>query len=100
LNGASLELLPLNGFLAANGQLFFILNNDGADSVMGTFAQGSTVTAGSQIFAISYAANSGTNSFTGGNDIALTLIPEPSTASLAIVAAVGIGLRRRPRQRA
>ncbi len=97
LNGASLQLLSLNGFLAANGQLFFILNNDGTDPVVGTFAQGSTVTAGSQIFAISYAADFGSNSFTGGNDIALMLIPEPSAASLVLAAALGIGSRRRRR---
>ena len=39
--------------------------NDGTDAVQGTFAQGSFVTIGSQVFSIGYTGDSATNAFTG-----------------------------------
>jgi hypothetical protein len=62
--------------------LFTIVNNDGVDPVLGIFAQGVTIMAGSQLFAIDYVGGT-------GNDIVLTAIdvPEPSTTAMISAAA-------------
>lgn len=100
LNGATLELSALSGFTADPEALFFIVKNDGTDPVAGTFAQGSQVAFGGQTFDISYTANAeGVPSFDGGNDIALRLVPEPSSAALLALGALALaGQRRRARQ--
>ena len=67
-----------------NDQLLFILNNDGSDAITGTFSgldDLDTIDLGGYQWRISYTANyagSNTGTFTGGNDIALMAIPEPS----------------------
>lgn len=80
------------------GNKFFVLVNDGVDPVTGVFAQGATVTSGSDTFLINYLDDSA-GGITPGNDISLTLeaVPEPSTwlgGALAF-AAVGYTQRRR-----
>lgn len=100
LGGAQLTGSLLSGFNAGIADLFFIIINDGTDAVQGAFAQGSLVAIGSQVFNISYAGNftgsAATNSFTGGNDVVLQLaVPEPGTASLLALGAMGLGMRRR-----
>jgi hypothetical protein len=59
------------------------------------------VTIGTQVFNISYTGNFtgsiATSTFTGGNDIALQIVPEPSTATLLLLGLAGIGMRRRRR---
>ncbi len=92
ITGGSLSTLFSGSY--AESDLIFILLNDGADAISGTFsglAQGSTVTSyGGYNWQISYSADSaGFGSFTGGNDIALmaVVIPEPGAALLG-----GIGL--------
>jgi hypothetical protein len=57
-----------------------IVNNDGVDTVLGVFAQGLVIMANSQLFAIDYAGGI-------GNDIVLTVVPEPSTTAMISVAA-------------
>ena len=54
---------------------------------------------GSQFFQIGYTGDAATNAFSaaGGNDVVLKLIPEPGTASLLILGAMSLGLRRRRR---
>jgi len=99
ITGGSLTALFTAGTYAAN-DLIFILLNDGEDAITGTysgFAQGATVIEYDGFdWKISYTANftGSTNSFTGGNDIALMAIPEPKAALLG-----GLGilllLRRR-----
>ena len=72
----------INGYSPVPGDLFFIILNDGSDAVTGTFnglAQGGMLDFGGQTFQVSYAGNVGTQSFTGGNDVALVVVPEPST---------------------
>jgi autotransporter-associated beta strand protein len=99
LNGAQLEGTLLNGFTAAPTDLFFIMINDGIDPVQGAFAQGSSITIGSQIFDISYSGNwtgtQATSSFSGGNDVVLRAVPEPATAPLILLGIAGLALRRR-----
>jgi autotransporter-associated beta strand protein len=81
-----------------NSMIFLILNN-GSDAVTGTFtglAQGATAaTFGGFDWVISYTANSTDTTFTGGNDVALMAIPEPSTALLGGLGVLGLLRRRR-----
>lgn len=86
----------------ANGNLIFILLNDGTDAVSGTFtglAQGATVTNyGGFDWQISYTGNSAGNSFTGGNDVvlmAVNAIPEPAAAILGSLGMLVLLRRRR-----
>jgi hypothetical protein len=100
----------LGGLLASNlvvtagsnlsvNQKFFTLLNDGTDAISGTFAQGTTVTAGNgDVFLINYADNGDGGVL--GNDISLTVTsvaPEPSTyvAGLLSLGALVWNLRRR-----
>jgi autotransporter-associated beta strand protein len=82
-----------------NGDLLFILLNDAADAITGTFsglAQGAVVTNfGGFDWQIGYTADSTGNSFTGGNDVALMAIPEPSSALLSGLASLLLLRRRR-----
>ncbi|MGC4015634.1 MAG: autotransporter-associated beta strand repeat-containing protein [Luteolibacter sp.] len=88
------------GYAPVNGDMLFILTNDGTDAVTGSFtglANDSVFKIGGQDFRISYFADSGTGNMTGGNDIALQAVPEPSSAAVL----GGLGLlallrRRRP----
>jgi hypothetical protein len=105
----------LQAFLAggtiAQGDLFFIVNNDGTDPVVGAFAgitnnggpgaPGFTVLNG-QAFFVSYFGDSATNAFdtAGGNDIVLRAVPEPQTWA-TVMSGIGalIGLQRFRRRR-
>ena len=72
----------------ANNDVLFLLVNDGADAINGTFsnyAEGASFTLGSQAWKLTYLANNtGLNagSFIGGNDVALMAVPEPDAALL------------------
>jgi hypothetical protein len=97
LSSASLALTPTAGI--QNGDLYFIVVNDGADAVNGTFTglpAGVFTTQGLQ-FQISYTADSTSNSMINGNDIALQAIavPEPSTLSLLTIGGLAMLRRRR-----
>jgi autotransporter-associated beta strand protein len=74
-----------------NGNLLFILLNDQSDAINGTFsgfAQDAIIANyGGLDWKISYTADSGSSSFTGGNDVALMAVPEPRAALLG-----GLGL--------
>lgn len=85
-------------FTPSNGALFFILLNDDTDAINGTFAglsNNSTFSSGGQSFQISYFGDSGTSSFTGGNDAVLMAIPEPSAALLGGLGLLALMRRRR-----
>lgn len=92
-------LLSVNlGYTPSLDSLFFIVANDGADPVSGNFAglsEGSVFNVGGTDFRISYTADSGAASFTGGNDVALKVIPEASSALLLGLGSLGLALRRR-----
>jgi len=64
---------PLPPFVPPLGSTFAIVNNGGADAVVGTFAglpEGATFTVASTTFRTSYVAGT-------GNDVVLTVIPGP-----------------------
>jgi autotransporter-associated beta strand protein len=84
------------GFPNTNDVLFLILN-DGLDAVQGQFLDGSLFSVGGQDFAISYNADSTTSAFSSptGNDVAIQLIPEPSSAILLGLGALLVSRRRR-----
>ena len=83
----------------ANGNLLFILLNDASDAINGTFsglAQDAIVTNyGGFDWKISYTADSTGNTFTGGNDIALMAVPEPSATLLGGLGIFALMRRRR-----
>src|SRR4029077_19078373 len=84
ITGSNLFLKPGPGLSLSDK--FYIVANDSTDSIIGTFSQGTTITAGNYTFLINYADN-----FDGGsvaNDISLTLtaiLPEPSTWIATII---------------
>ncbi len=98
ITGGSLAT-TFSGTGYANGNLLFILLNDGADAITGTFsgfAQDAIVTSfGGFDWKISYNADSTGNTFTGGNDIALMAVPEVSSALLGGLGMLALLRRRR-----
>ena len=87
---------------SVTNDLFFVVLNDGADAITGTFsgvADGSHVyAANGQDYLISYFADAGTSSFTGGNDVALMAVPEPASVTLMLGGLAMIAGARRRRQ--
>lgn len=86
------------GYTPMEDDLFFLILNDGTDEVTGTFtglAENSVFSQGGSSFRITYGADSDSNSFTGGNDVALIVVPEPSAALLALLGLSGLLRRRR-----
>ena len=74
LNGATLDLLRLSGFLPVAGQKFVLIANDGNDPISGTFAglaEGQAIQQGNISFRGSYAGGD-------GNDFAITVEVIPS----------------------
>ncbi len=94
------------GYTPAVGDIFFLVVNQAGSTINGTFSnavdQGNgtgLITAGGDQFLVSYSANYASDSFTGGQDIALqvmSVVPEPSTwTALLGGATMLLGLRRR-----
>ena len=100
LGGSNLTINPGGGLQL--GDKFFIVLNDGLDSVSGTFnglLNLSTFTAGSDTFLINYADIGGTGLDITPNDISLTVVgvPEPSTRIAGALALGAIVCARRKR---
>jgi hypothetical protein len=88
------ELALAVGFSPSLGDMFTIIDNQGANSVSGMFTQGSSISAGGFLFGINYGGGD-------GNDVVLTVIPEPSTAlvSLAMAGLITMAVQRHRRYR-
>jgi hypothetical protein len=54
---------------------------------------------GGFLFEVSYAGDSSTNSFQGGNDVVLRAVPEPGTGTLLMVGLAGVLMRRSRRSK-
>ena len=91
--GGDLLLGLINGFAPAENSVFTIINNDANDAVNGIFtglAEGFQIATAGKTFSISYAGGD-------GNDVTLTVIPEPTTPAL-ILAGFAFFSRRRNRK--
>lgn len=84
LGNATLNPILFNGYVPANiGDSYTIINNDGADAVVGTFnglAEGADVTVGAVKFTITYTGGD-------GNDVVLTTayIPGPPGTGFGVL---------------
>ncbi len=99
---AGLLSVDTTGYTPNNDNLFFVVVNDGVEAINGAFSnapEGTTVTLGSQQFAVTYLGNYDTVnsvfSFTGGNDFVMMTVPEPSAALLGGLGALFLLRRRR-----
>jgi autotransporter-associated beta strand protein len=99
LSNATLDLIALNAPTAFGGGTYLLLANDGSDLVGGTFGAINGVPSG-YTATIDYAFN-GTDSLGrvgNGNDIAVTLIPEPGSLGVMLGLAGGALISRRRRR--
>jgi hypothetical protein len=89
LGNATLSLTS-SGYTPGTSDKFFIVDNQTANSIGGTFAglaQDSVATTiGGKQFKISYTGDTGTNAITGGNDVVLYQVAGNNTISLTSVA--------------
>ncbi len=90
VSGATLNTLLLNSFKPAAGSSFTIIDNDGSEAVIGTFAglaEGATFAIGNTIFKISYVGGT-------GNDVVLTVptVPAPPNTGVQSLASPLTGL--------
>ncbi len=99
---AGLLAVSMTGYTPADNSLFFILANDSNDAISGTFSNaptnGAVYNYDGQDFQISYFGNyagAGAGTFTGGNDVVLMAIPEPTSALLGGLGMVALLRRRR-----
>jgi autotransporter-associated beta strand protein len=101
LTGSSLTGLVSGGYTPTLGDKLFIIVNSGSGTTTGTFnnySEGATVPIGAFNFTIHYGANfeAAGQPLTGGNDVALTPVPEPAAVlGLAAIAGLAVRLRRR-----
>lgn len=87
LTGSNDLVLSLNYTPAANA-LFFLVDNGGGNAISGIFeslngvttdlSQGALFTVDGKGFNISYVGDLAGNTFTGGNDLVIQAVPEPS----------------------
>jgi autotransporter-associated beta strand protein len=86
------------GFIPTENDFFFLILNDGSDAITGTFtglAENSSFSQGGSSFIITYLADYSNNSLTGGNDVAIMAIPEPSFSLLSLLGITALLRRRR-----
>ncbi|MGV3532974.1 MAG: beta strand repeat-containing protein [Chthoniobacteraceae bacterium] len=113
ITGALLEGTWTAGGAIGTDSRYWLLVNDEIDAIIGTFANVNVgnpqdftdadgwVTLGGQDFAVNYAADLETNATTGGNDLLLRPVPEPSTAILlGGMLCMAFGRRRRAARQA
>jgi hypothetical protein len=101
-SATSLTLSLVNNYTPVPGDIFYLVNRGdvGAYSRFFTnFSEGQIFDLGPASAEFTYAANwTGTqagSSFTGGNDIAIRMVPEPASVSLLAAGVLAFGLSRR-----
>ncbi|CAN5464238.1 hypothetical protein BH09VER1_BH09VER1_25750 [soil metagenome] len=90
-SSAQISLTDLGSSTLTQGTVFTIIANDSGDLITGTFgnlAQGGTVTVGSNTFQANYLGGT-------GNDLTLTVVPEPATCALIGLGGMSLLLLRR-----
>ena len=98
LDGNGQIEITLLSFVPQPAEIYFLILNDGGDAISGTLAglaQGDTFVSGGYTWQVSYIGDSATGTFTGGNDLALQVIPEPSVGLLLLSGLATLTLRRR-----
>jgi len=94
------------GFTPAANALFFLVDNAGGSAISGIFeslngvvtdlSQGALFSVGGQGFNISYTGDLAGNAFTGGDDLVIQAVPEPTTwVLMALGGLFLLGFRRR-----
>jgi autotransporter-associated beta strand protein len=102
LDGNGKIEINLLSFVPQPSEIYFLILNDGVDAINGTLfgiAQGETFDAGGYTWQVSYTGDSAGGTFTGGNDLALQVVPEPGTWLLATGGLMALTVLRRRRQR-
>ena len=93
------SILTLNVTSAPTmGEKYFLITNDLADPITGTFTgipEGGMVSQGGYNFEAYYGADVASGNLTGGNDFALLVVPEPTGTLLMGLASLGLLRRRR-----
>ncbi|MFL5238466.1 MAG: PEP-CTERM sorting domain-containing protein, partial [Rhizomicrobium sp.] len=90
---STLDLAIATGLAFTLGTQYTLIANDGTDAISGAFANaanGATITAGNYNFMVNYAGGT-------GNDLVLTVVPEPATWIGGAVAAGAMAFVRRRR---
>lgn len=108
LNGADLQLtlLTTTGYAIAHDDVLFLIINGGRSAVNGEFAslngreatlsEGAVFWVGLQAYEITYTASFLDNSFSGGNDVAIMVVPELNSCAMMVGGlAVMVGIRQR-----
>lgn len=81
------------GFAPLATDMFFIIDNQSSNAVVGTFSGGSTVVLGGYVFNVSYLGDFGTTSLEGGNDVVLYgAAPVPEPHHIFLLAATFLGI--------
>lgn len=112
INGGLLSGSWVSGGAVGVNSRYWLLVNDGFDSINGTFANTTEtspfgdlfpdadawVNISGQEFAVYYDADFDTNELFGGNDLLLSPVPEPSISGVLLVGALGLSMTRRRRR--
>lgn len=100
LDGNGKIEVSMLSYVPQPSDIYFLILNDDVDAISGTLygiAQGGTFSSGGYTWQVSYTGNSATNSFTGGNDLALQVIPEPAAWMLVTGGLMAVTFMRRRR---
>lgn len=95
ISGADLKLTLYSGLATPfTNDIFYLIANDGEEAFNGVFtslngvdtllSEGSQFSWNKQEWTITYQADAGKTSFTGGNDLAIMVVPEPSTWAMLV----------------
>lgn len=100
LGGYGNLALTLLSFVPQSAEIYFLILNDGFDAISGTLAgvaQGETFVSGGYLWQVSYEADAAGGLFTGGNDLAVQMVPEPAAGILVLLGLSTLAGRRRCR---